>query len=44
MQQTLQELGNAVYSQEQENTTESETSEDTKPEDDETVEGEYREV
>ena len=44
LQQTLQELGNAVYSQEQENTTESETSEDTKPEDDETVEGEYREV
>ena len=44
LQQTLQELGNAVYSQEQENTAESSDSEDTKSDDDETVEGEYREV
>ena len=44
LQQTLQELGNAVYSQEQDNTAESGDSEDTKSDDDETVEGEYREV
>ena len=44
LQQTLQELGNAVYSQEQDNTAENGDSEDTKSDDDETVEGEYREV
>ncbi|MQG24701.1 MAG: molecular chaperone DnaK [SAR202 cluster bacterium] len=43
LQQTLQELGNAVYSQESENPN-NETEEGTKPDDDETVEGEYREV
>ena len=43
LQQTLQELGNAVYNQEPENT-DNETQEDTKSDDDETVEGEYREV
>ena len=43
LQQTLQELGNAVYSQESENPN-NETEEGTKSDDDETVEGEYREV
>ena len=43
LQQTLQELGNAVYSQEPANP-ENENQEDTKSDDDETVEGEYREV
>ena len=43
LQQTLQELGNAVYSQEPANS-ENESQEDTKSDDDETVEGEYREV
>ena len=48
LQQTLQELGNAIYSQEEPNDTEDTSTEDTSTEenksDDDTVEGEYREV
>jgi len=44
LQQTLQELGNAIYSQEEPNETEDTNTEENKPDDDATVEGEYREV
>jgi len=44
LQQTLQELGNAIYSQEAPNETEDSNTEENKSDDDDTVEGEYREV
>ena len=44
LQQTLQELGNAIYSQEEPNDTEDTSTDENKSDDDDTVEGEYREV